>query len=251
MSDLCPTLNSLIALGFERWHGQSRPRDHEEGAVDALLAIHGLREPAFGADAVLYRLASFDLFCSHTMNRRLRMVVRVHGVISTRRRLSEIDSEIPDHLAAPLEAAAWVSYALQSYKSDFQPLPEWFVEGERHWDLIPFVAENRAYEARPKCYIDSDYARLLRRNLREAISWLREETEMTFSFDGRVLSIEHENRTHEVLASGDGWQSSYRVIVTRESKLPARFTSGSVVVSVFDGYLSFNDVRLGTCEAIA
>ena len=77
MSGSCPTLDSLVALGFERWQGQRRPRGYGEGSADALFDIHGLREPALGADAVVYGFAGFDLFCSHTMSRNMRMAVRV------------------------------------------------------------------------------------------------------------------------------------------------------------------------------
>ena len=189
MSSSCPTLDSLIALGFER------------------------REPRFGMETVGYKFKHLDLVASHGMYMYARYVVMLSGVDSTGRTLGTAESQISPDLGSALEAAAWLSYALKSYKSDLEPLPDWFVEGERHWDLIPIVARQRAYEARPKCYIDRDYARPLRRNLLEDISWLREESEMTVSFDGRVLSIVHGHRVHEVLASGDSWPSPYRVLV--------------------------------------
>ena len=85
----------------------------------------------------------------------------------------------------------------------------------------------------------------MRRKLQEEFSKLCEDTEIMFSFDGRVLSIVLKEHTHEVIASGDFWPSSYRVIVSPESKLPARFDSPRVEVSVFDGYVRFDQVRLG------
>ena len=136
--------------------------------------------------------------------------------------------------------------------------PDWFVEGERHWDLVTPAREEiasrerrRAYEASPKCYIDRDYARPLRRNLQEEISWLDDESTMTISFDGRVLSVDFCDRVHEVVASGDAWPSSYRVVVSPETKLPVRFTSSSVGVSVFDGHVRLARLPLGPSEVVS
>ena len=226
MSGPCPTLDSLIALGFER------------------------REPQHGAETASYRFVHLDLVACHVMNLYAREVVLLSGVVETRRTLSIVESQIPNDLGSPSEAAAWVSYALKSDKRELEPLPDWFVEGENHWDLIPFVAEQRAYQARPKCFIDRDYARPLRRNLLEEMSWLAGEAEMTVSFDGRILTIDFGGRVHEVIASGDSWPSSYRAIVTSESKFPARFTSSMVEVSVFEGHVRLGGLRLGPCEAV-
>ena len=251
MSVPCPTLDSLIELGFERWQGQRRTRSSGDGADVWLFGMHGLREPAPGTDAVVYPFSNFDLFCTRTMNRFFRMAVRVHGVINTGIEISEIDSEIPGNLESPLEAAAWVSYALKSDKRDIGPLPDWFVKGEENWELIPFVADQRAFRARPHCEIDRDYARPLRRKLQEEIPWLEGEAEMTLSFDGRVLSIEFGRRVHEVVARGDPWPSSFRVLVSPETELSARFMHEGVEVSVYAGYLSFGSNRLGPCEAVS
>ena len=110
------------------------------------------------------------------------------------------------------KVSVWVSHTLRYHRSDLKPLPEWYVEGERRWDLLPRIHQMReaherqlAYMASPRCYIDRAYARLLRRNLLEEFSRLCGETEITLSFDGRVLSIVLKEHTHEVIASGDCW----------------------------------------------
>ncbi len=227
MSGPCPTLDSLIALGFEH------------------------RKTQAGLEGVGYRFVHLDLDAVHVMNLYARYVVLLSGILNTGRTVAIIEDQIPPDLGSASEAAAWVSYALKSHRSELEPLPDWFVEGERYWDLIPFVAEQRACQARPKCFIDRNYARPLRRNLLEEISRLAGETEMTFSFDGRVLSIDLCGRVHEVIASGDSWPSSYQVIVSPETTLPARFTSSMVEVSVFDDYVRLDRLRLGPCEAVA
>ena len=227
MSDPCPTQDSLIALGFEH------------------------RQTQAGLEGVGYKFVHLDLDAVHVVNMYGRYVVLLSGVVETRRTVGVVEDQIPNDLGSPSEAAAWVSYALKSHRSELEPLPDWFVEGERHWDLIPFVAEQRAYQARLKCFIDRDYARPLRRNLLEEISRLAGETEMTFSFDGRVLSIDLCGRVHEVIALGDSWPSSYQVIVSPETTLPARFTSAMVEVSVFEDYVRLAGLHLGPCEAVA
>lgn len=118
-------------------------------------------------------------------------------------------------------------------------------------ELLAARERRRAYEASPKCRIDRDYARPLRRNLQEEISWLDDEAEMTSRFDGRILTIVVCDRVYEVVATGDSWPSSYRVVVSPETELPARFMKWTVEVSVFEGYVCFDRLRLGACEAVA
>ena len=181
-------------------------------------------------------------------------MVLLRGVLNTGRTVAVIEDQIPNDLGSALEAAAWVSYTLRSHRPELEPLPDWFVEGERHWNLVPPVRETRAaeekqraYLASPRCYIHRDHARPLRRNLSAELSWPHGETDMTFSFDGRVLN----ERVHEVVASGDSWPSSYQVIVSLESKLPTRFESSMVEVSVVEGYVRFDRLRFGPCEVVA
>ena len=234
LSDPCPTIDSLIALGFEP------------------------RQTSAGLEGVGYKFGHLDMDAVHVMNLYARYVVLLSGVLNTGRTVAIIEDQIPTDLGSALEASAWVSYALRSCRSELEPLPDWFIEGERHWDLVPLVREvreaeerHRAYLSAPRCLIDRDYARPLRRNLLEEFSGLLGETEMTFSFDGRVLSIVLCDRVHEVVASGDIWPSSYHAIVSPEAKLPTRFESSIVEVSVFEGYVIFGGLRLGPCESIA
>ena len=247
MSSTCPTLEVLLELGFE-----DRPPEIKVSPSVDWMIPKAHRDPLV---SVCHMFAEIDLVASPTLNSFNVPVVELTGYHEDRQSLSIIEGQIPINLRSSLEAAAWISFVLQSDKSELQPLPDWFVEGERHWELIPFIREaqerKRAYEASPKCFIDRDYARPLRRNLQREISWLDSEAEMTFSFDGRVLSIEISGRVYEVLASGKSWPSPYRVVVSRESKLPARFMSSRVEVIVLEGHVRFDRLRLGPCEAVA
>ena len=112
-------------------------------------------------------------------------------------------------------------------------------------------AYRAAYQASPKCFIDREYARPLRRKLQAALSEIAGEAEMTFNFDGRVLSIALCGAVHEVVASGESWPSSYQVTVSSETRLPPRFTSSTVEVNVFKDNLILAELRLGPCEVAA
>ena len=231
MIEPSPTLASLVELGFKREAGNP-------------------------AETVRYEFENFHLGASSVWWWTGRMVM-LSGWGSTRRTLSVMDpgsKMIPNDLGDIWEAAAWVSFMLQHWRKDLGALPDWFVEGERHWDLVPparaqlaYRERQRAYEASPKCMIDRDYARPLRRNLTEEISRLGEGegVEMIFSFDGRVLTIDSSRYEHEVLATGDPWPTSYRTVVTPDSKLPPRFEREWVEVCAFEGHLCWNGLPFG------
>lgn len=226
LSSSCPTIESLVALGFER------------------------RTTGGGLTGVGYRFVNLDLEAVDVHNLRARYVVLLSGVLETRRRLGVIEEQIPPDLGSSVEAGAWVSYALRSYRSDLEPLPDWFVEGESHWDLVaPARIEiaarewHEAYYASPRCRIDREYARPLRRSLQEEISWFGDKAEMILRFDGRVLSVEFRDRLHEVVASGDSWPCAYQVIVSPEMPWPARFMSWMVELCMFRGHVHFDGER--------
>ena len=222
MSGQYPTLDALLALGFEH------------------------RESKFGMKTVGYQFRYLDLKASALISRYFQSVVLLDGVLNTGRTLSHIEHHVPPALGTLQEAAAWVSYILKSDRSDLEPLPTWFLEGERHWDLVPPAREeqairerSQAYQACPKCVIDRAYARLLRRKLQAALSEIAGAAEMTFNFGGRVLSIALCGAVYEVVASGESWPSSYQVVAHPNMRLPARFTSSTVEVSVFEDNLSW------------
>jgi len=216
MSDLSPTLSSLLGLGFER------------------------RPDSYGLPTVGYRFPMLDLTASDSVSRYFTPVVLLGGVLNTGRTIAEIHSEIPPTLGTPEQAAAWVSYALRNYGSELEPLPDWMLLGEQHWDLIPSVRRQREYELRPCCLVARDHARILRRSLQEALSQLDGTETMTFRFDGRVLVIRLGGREFAAIASGEPWATGYEITVTRDTRLPSRFMSESVAVSWFDDRLSFD-----------
>ena len=245
MSEPSPTLESLIALGFER-------------------------VPGGAAETVRYEFQNFQLDASSVSWGTGQMVnLSGHGKAGTSLLFmgpSIIGSArmIPDNLE-PIEAAAWVSFKLYSVRNKLGPLPDWFREGERNWLLVPPAREilergerlqayeerERAYEASPKCRITREDARPIRRSLNEELSRLDGETVMTVQFDGRVLSLDlFDGSYHQAFAFGDSWPHRYRVFLTPVLTLPRRFERSWVEVSIFEGHLCWDRLPLGPCEAI-
>ena len=87
----------------------------------SLLLGFERREPKYGAETAAYRFPNLELEAVHVMNLYARYVVLLSGVLNTRRTMATIEDQIPTDLESALEAAAWVSYALRSYRSDLEP----------------------------------------------------------------------------------------------------------------------------------
>jgi len=144
MSEVSPTLRSLISLGFK------------------------LGEASYSMATAIFRFRRLDLEAVDAMTCH-GPVVSLYGVSNTGRAIGEVGGEVPQDLDTPSAAAAWVSYALRSHKKVLEPLPDWMVEGERNWDLIPQVRKMRAFQARSRCRVDRDHALVFRNQLRDVI----------------------------------------------------------------------------------
>lgn len=224
MSDLCPTLVSLLALGFER------------------------RPPKYHSDIVGYRFRFLDLQASHGVNQYFRAVVFLNGVVNTGRSIVQVESQIPHDLENPRMAAAWVAMALRSHLRDLGPLPRWLDQGKGDKHLVnlhygsPAPPEHKEVAS---CMIDRDHARILRRRLRETIAEQPAAIDLSFAFDGRVLAVAVGDHRHEALAIGEAWSQDYRVeLPPGVVPLPARFTDHWVPLVVYDSFLACGSLRL-------
>ena len=232
MKGKCPTLVSLANLGFRECRTE------------------------IGQEAVGFRFETLDVLASASVNSYFQSTVLLSGVVDTGRTIALVECHIPPNLELAAEAAAWVSYVLKVHRSSLGSLPAWFLEGEDQWNLVPparmeMAARRRseAFRECPKCFIDREYARPLRRKLQAELAKVDGNAEATFSFDGRVLAVSLCGSIYEVIASGEGWSRNYRVGLNGEAGLPARFRSSSVTATVFEGNLSFDGQPLGPCEA--
>lgn len=230
MREAVYTFELLIDLGFERAVGGS--------------AKH----------SVQYQTRHQDLTALQAANRFGMDIVLLSGVVKRERAVTLVHQEIPAWMGSREEAAAWVSYALWECRYLFEPLPDWFSAGVESWDYIPWVRERRederqleAWRRCPRCRVDREEARILRRRMRSSLSELDGESDMTVEFDGRVLSIQLCTDVHRVVASGTEWSSRYRADVSPRTELPSRFREPSVTLSIWEGHLLMDGIRLGRC----
>lgn len=226
MTNLSPTLRSLVYLRFER------------------------RRPVFGMDTVGYRFRHLDLTASDGVSKYQRPIVILGGILNTSRTLALIQNELPSDLDTPEAAAAWLSYALRDHKRDLIPAPTWLAVGEGNWGMIPEVRRQREYVVRPRCKINREDARLFRRKISSALGKLSDEIKATVSFNGRVLAVQISNKCIETLAEGCPWPSKVLWIVSADTQLPPRFSRPSVTVSFFDGMFEFSNRRYCAEEAM-
>ena len=111
MRMLCPTLDSLTALGFRRQRPESPDIVCYKFASLELVAMHPeITKPSALIGVPRALRPSFEWEYLDTMNKYKGYVVWVTGTVVTPRTISEVENPIPPDLGSASEAAAWVSY---------------------------------------------------------------------------------------------------------------------------------------------
>lgn len=102
----------LLELGFE-----DRPPAIQVEPSTRWMVPQVHRTPSV---SICYRFAEFDLVARPMLNSFNVPVIELTGYLEDQRDLSIIQGQIPPNLKTPLEAAAWISFALQFDKSELQ-----------------------------------------------------------------------------------------------------------------------------------
>lgn len=162
-----------------------------------------LRSLGFGDDSSLISESpgdglSFDfgnckLAASFCTNMRFQPIVFLHGTLVEPGAMAVIECEMPQEVESREQGAAWVVWCLDQYASGrrFEPTRSvaWLDYGREHRSLLPWERQRQAYEARPRCLVDRDWARLAIRKLVQAAATLTPKEPISLHFDGELLRI--------------------------------------------------------------
>lgn len=111
------------------------------------------------------------------------------------------------------QGIAWVTWCLDNYAKDGEYNPArpitWLTEGRQNFHLLPWERDRIAYENRPHCLVQREWARVALRNLSEEIAISDDEAPVTFQFDGEILTIRCADSVLAMPANGKKWPCRY------------------------------------------
>ena len=217
---------------------------NSDHAVDtyATLLDFGFAVREVGASALEYDFGSFKLLANSVINLRFQEVIFFSGVLATPRSVSEIEFEMPLRVGSREECAAWIVWHLDRSADHRLFVPaqptEWIAEGRRHENLLPWIRDMAAYEARPHCAVQRDWLRVALKTVQDIVDQAKEEAPVVFAFDGAVLTLRCEGKTVALPAEGAAWLTRYSLPAKQLRKLPKRLMRDTLEVSIWEGRLS-------------
>lgn len=217
-------------------------------ATGSLLRALGFRkDPEVLSDeppGLSFNFGNFKLEAGQLMNRWLRPVITVGGVMTTDRTISLVHFEMPLDVESFEQGVALVTYCLDRHSPGgaFKPAStvSWLDEGRRYRHLLPWEKEASAYAVRPHCYVEREWARLALRDLSEILKGTNEDSPVIFQFDGEVLTIRCSQKVIAAPAVGLPWPNRFSISASLLQGLPQRLGS-EVEVSVWDRKLQIGN----------
>jgi hypothetical protein len=189
-----------------------------------------------------YRHEGMDLSVIEGVNRCFQLSLHFDGTFSDGRTMRLIEFDVNPQAESREQAVALIGYYLGS--TPFRAPPAWLIEAQSLHEHLPWVAERRAYEARERCHIEREWARLPIKKLRLLAATAHAEDDAVFSFDGEVLRVETLGEVLAVPASGAAWASPVSVPLSTLQHLPKRLMNSPVSVDLWQGNLRVAGLRL-------
>lgn len=180
------------------------------------------------------------LTASVCISLRFQPIILLGGVLRTPRTIAEVSCEMPRSVESFEQGVAWITWCLDEHShGQFQPTVPvgWLIMGRQFRHLLPWERQMAAYEARPVCLVDREWARVALRKLAEEISRSDDDTAIGLHFDGEILRIHCPSGLIAVPASGKPWESHYAIRTGVIRRLPKRLMGPTVAFSIWDSAL--------------
>ena len=118
---------------------------------------------------------------------KLTPVILFTGIIQGDNSLAEVRFEMPRTIENLDVCAAWIAWHLdQCCTGNFQPIrnAEWLAIGRSNKLFLPWVIDTEAYERRPHCAVEREWARMMIKTLKAGLCNLTDDEAVSFEFDG-------------------------------------------------------------------
>jgi hypothetical protein len=182
-----------------------------------------------------FDFGTFKLQASWQLNRRFVPIVLLSGIYSTSRTIAIIEQQLPLDIESADQGKAFIAWCLQDGIGDPYRLkitPGWLTEGRKYFHLLPWKREEVKYEARPRCHIRRDWARVALKELGKYLALARQDERVLLSFDGEALRVQIGNERMVLQAHGQAWPENYSIAVGALTRLPRRLTRDPIEVSI-------------------
>ena len=190
-----------------------------------------------GETGLEFQMGPVTLQALRCIGPRFREVVLLSGQYSTPRTMGLIEQALPVTYARRDDVFALLADACcDSASPPAQWEPVWLLMGRQYRHRLaggPPVA----YVDRLRCVVSREWLRVALRTLSLQAASAPAGANVTFAFDGEVLTVRLGPAVIPVPAQGDQWPLSYALPATMFSRPPGRLLGERVEVSVYDGSL--------------
>jgi len=172
---------------------------------------------------------------------RLTPVILFTGVMQTRNSIAEVQFEMPRTVDSQEMCAAWIAWNLdQICAGQYHPEKgsHWLAIGRTNKLLLPWVFDTEAYDKRPKCSVEREWARMMIKRLRTTAANAADDEPVSFEFDGTLLKIRCGDCLIPGAAIGNAWPSRYILKACQLRDLPIRLKQSEVWFSFWNEKLS-------------
>lgn len=212
-------------------------------AQAVLQRIGFLPDHAGPAAGYSFDFGSMRLQGMACMNLRVAEVLLFTGVWSDARTIAQVRFETPLVFDSYEQGVAWIAEGIGRGFRPASPVA-WLEQGRAWRDHLPWVRQQVAYDARPRCTVERDWFRAPAARLRALAERANEADLATVAFDGHVLTIVAQSSHLPMPAEGSAWSEEYCVLLQHLGSLPKRLMNPAVDISVWEGRLSIARLSL-------